>query len=278
MTIVFGGYLPLLLGCVFLLYCILVRTYRAWRIRVQVPVVGGRGVLGSWIAAFRYYFNARKLIQEGYDNHKDFAFQVAALPRWEIFICDKAMIREYKNLADSVMSSNMITADLFEVKYTLPGVVEGIHKLPTPTLVKALAWLRNRAANKNDAFYSEFYTEFLYALQEEMPVADAGWSSFPAFPKSSKIVARLTAKILVGLPFCRDPELVKLFCEYGSVIPPDAWFIKVFPNLLKPLAASMCSAPKLARTFEVRALEIMRYKRLHRSKVPNVSLLSILIM
>lgn len=66
---------------------------------------------------------------------------------------------------------------LFEVEYTLPGVVEGIHKIPTSALVKGLTWLRTRASIKDDPYFAEFHEEFLYALQEEIPIADAGQSS-----------------------------------------------------------------------------------------------------
>ncbi|KAJ5798639.1 uncharacterized protein N7503_007935 [Penicillium pulvis] len=71
----------------------------------MVPVVGGEGVFESWRAARRWASCAPQLLQQGYELHKDFAFQVATPTGWDVCICQDAMIREYLNASDEYLSS-----------------------------------------------------------------------------------------------------------------------------------------------------------------------------
>ncbi|KAE8362725.1 cytochrome P450 [Aspergillus caelatus] len=228
--------------CAILIQQIATRWYRYYRSWVNVPVVGGHGLIGSWIAAFRWTVQARSLIDEGYQKHSDFAFQVSTPTRWEVFICNDAMVREYRNFTDERFSANA----LFEAKYTVPGAAEGVHKIPVPIVAKALTWQRTRAATKSDPYFEEFVKELHHAFDAETMFGDEDWNDLCCFATGTRIVAHLTAKSLVGYPLSRDTELIDLFAEYGNAVPTSGFFIAMFPEVLKPLAAKFCSAPKIS--------------------------------
>jgi hypothetical protein len=44
------------------------RLGRLTKVEVNVPIIGGHGVVGSWVAAFRWQNHARELVQEGYEK------------------------------------------------------------------------------------------------------------------------------------------------------------------------------------------------------------------
>ncbi|KAE8420539.1 cytochrome P450 [Aspergillus pseudocaelatus] len=228
--------------CAILIQQIATRWYRYYRSWVNVPVVGGHGLIGSWIAAFRWTVQARSLIDEGYQKHSDFAFQVSTPTRWEVFICNDAMVREYRNFTDERFSANA----LFEAKYTVPGAAEGVHKIPVPIVAKALTWQRTRAATKSDPYFEELVKELHHAFDAETMFGDEDWNDLCCFATGTRIVAHLTAKFLVGYPLSRDTELIDLFAEYGNAVPTSGFFIAMFPEVLKPLAAKFCSAPKIS--------------------------------
>lgn len=46
------------------------------------------------------------------EQHRDYAFQVATPSRWEVWICNDQMVKEYKNLMDEDFSANAVTADV----------------------------------------------------------------------------------------------------------------------------------------------------------------------
>ncbi|KAL8722765.1 MAG: hypothetical protein Q9225_000826 [Loekoesia sp. 1 TL-2023] len=87
----------------------------------------------------------------------------------------------------------------------------------------------------------------------------------------------MTAKILIGHPYCRDPEILRLFSEYGNAVPLSGWFIAKFPGFLKPdadafnrVAASLCPAPKMAKRLHTIISGIAEGKRTSPPKTPNV--------
>ncbi|BAE65190.1 unnamed protein product [Aspergillus oryzae RIB40] len=242
------------------------RWYRYYKSWVNVPVVGGHGIIGSWIAAFWWTARARSLVNEGYQKHGDFAFQVSTPTRWEVFICNDEMVREYRNFTDERFSANA----LFEAKYTVPGAAEGVHKVPVPIVAKALTWQRTRAATKTDPYFEEFVKELQHAFDAETKFENEDWNDLCCFATGTRIVAHLTAKSLVGYPLSRDTELINLFAEYGNAVPTSGFFIAMFPQILKPFAAKFCSAPKISARLDRIVMDELRKREANPRSEPQV--------
>ncbi|KAE8316939.1 cytochrome P450 [Aspergillus transmontanensis] len=253
-----------LLGAI-LIQQLATRWYRYYKSWVNVPVVGGHGIIGSWIAAFRWTARARSLIDEGYQKHSDFAFQVSTPTRWEVFLCNDEMVREYRNFTDERFSANA----LFEAKYTVPGAAEGVHKVPVPILAKALTWQRTRAATKTDPYFEEFVKELQHAFDAETKFENEDWNNLCCFGTGTRIVAHLTAKSLVGYPLSRDTELIDLFAEYGNAVPTSGFFIAMFPEILKPFAAKCCSAPKISARLDKIVMDELRKREANPRSEPQ---------
>ncbi|MCJ1280020.1 hypothetical protein MMC21_007845 [Puttea exsequens] len=180
------------------------------------------------------------------------------------------MIREYRSLDSGLMSANAVTADLFEADYTLPGASENAHKIGIPISAKGLTWQRQRASAREDTYFSEFLEELWYAFDQEFRVNDVGrWTKLSCFLTTAKVVSHMTAKVLIGYPYCRDPELLHLFSEYGNAVPLSGWFIAKFPALLKPVAAMLCPAPKMAKRLHTIISGIAEQRRASPPKAPN---------
>ncbi|PIG80525.1 putative cytochrome P450 [Aspergillus arachidicola] len=241
------------------------RWYRYYKSWVHVPVVGGHGIIGSWIAAFRWTARARSLVDEGYQKHGDFAFQVSTPTRWEVFICNDEMVREYRNFTNERFSANA----LFEAKYTVPGAAEAVHKVPVPTLAKALTWQRTRAATKTDPYFEEFAKELQHAFDAETKFENEDWNDLCCFATGTRIVAHLTAKSLVGYPLSRDTELIDLFAEYGNAVPTSGFFIAMFSEILKPFAAKCCSAPKISARLDRIVMDELRKREANPRSEPQ---------
>ncbi|KAJ5361617.1 cytochrome P450 [Penicillium brevicompactum] len=250
---------------------------RSLKSKVQVPSVGAEGLFGSWITAFMWQSKARSFIQEGYEKHGDYAFKVARPNRWEVFICNEQLISEYKNLMEGQFSANAVTADMFQSKWTAPGAAEGVHKIPIPLLAKALTWQRNRSTAADDPYFSEFVREFLYAWEsnvqetskENVDPQRLGICEINCFETGTKIVSHLTAKSLVGYPLCRDAKLIDVFAQYGNAVPTSGFFIAMFPEILKPLAAKLCEAPRLSDFLNLTFMEEMRRRKFQDGNDPS---------
>ncbi|OCK81421.1 cytochrome P450 [Lepidopterella palustris CBS 459.81] len=236
--------------------------------KVNLPVPNWGGTWFPWLAAIWNIRYARESIHRGYDKYKDYAFQIPTLSRWEIYICNEQMIKEYRNLDSTKMSANA----LFQAEYCLPGAMENIHKIDVPILSKGLIWQKMRAATKEDTYFYQFYEEFTFAFKAEMPAidGDGSWTAIPCFQLATRIVSRMTAKSLVGRPLCRDPELVDLFCDYGNVVPPNGFFLGSLPNFLKPFVASFLASPKMSRRLQSIVLAEATKRRASGIKRKNV--------
>lgn len=87
---------------------------------MDVPVVGGSGIIGSYIAGLKFISTGRDLIQEGYDKHKPKAFQVAERNHWHIIVTSPEAVDELRKLPEDVLSAD-IAADEVD---TLPAISE----------------------------------------------------------------------------------------------------------------------------------------------------------
>jgi hypothetical protein len=77
---------------------------------VDVPVVGGSGFFGSYIAAIKFISTGKGLIEEGYEKHKGKLFQVAERNHWHVLVTDPKMVDELRKLPDGILNAD-IAAD-----------------------------------------------------------------------------------------------------------------------------------------------------------------------
>lgn len=194
------------------------------------------------------------------------------MTRMDVFICDRAMTREYYSLDEDHMSFRAVMSEVllpwasskkyradrtqeFQFKWLLPGQHHDVRRIPNSVIAKALSWQRTRASNSKDPFFKEFSAEFLYGFQEEIQaftgrqkqsylpffshaadsmVGNSDWIEAPCFPLALKVIARLTTKSLFGEPLCRKPEFLDMCCQFGDAVPRDAMILRCFPEFTRP--------------------------------------------
>nr|AGN73102.1 P450 monooxygenase-like protein [Epichloe aotearoae] len=243
---------------------ILFVRYFDYEKKVKVPVVGPGTALTKWVAAVRNVWSSRESVHEGYKKHGDFAFQIPTMTRMDVFLCDRAMTREYCSLGEDHMSFQAVMAEEFQFQYSLPGQQHNIRRIPNSVIAKALSWQKTRASNPVDPFFREFSNEFLHGFQEEMEAFErcpksyslpffshanqsmrghSDWISLPCFPLALKIIARVTTKSLFGEPLCRDRSFLDLCCEVGDSVPRVALILRCCPAFARPLVAKLLKAP-----------------------------------
>ncbi|RDA85087.1 hypothetical protein CP532_3111 [Ophiocordyceps camponoti-leonardi (nom. inval.)] len=248
---------------------------------VNVPVVGPCASFTKWVAAIR--------------NYNKSAFQIPTMTRMDVFLCDRAMTREYYSLDEEHMSFQAAMSEEFQFKYSLPGQQHNIRKIPNSVIGKALSWQRNRANNPQDPFFAEFSNEFLHGFLKEMDdhrrkqrdssssralpffshAADPGseWMAMPCFPLSMKIVARLTTKSLFGEPLCRDDDFLDLCCQFADAVPRVAMVLRCFPAFMRPFIAKHLAGTRLVQKLRTFVLGEVISRRNSRSKNPMKDLL-----
>ncbi|RCI07490.1 hypothetical protein L249_4531 [Ophiocordyceps polyrhachis-furcata BCC 54312] len=252
------------------------------KIKVNVPVVGPLASFTKWVAAIR--------------NYSKSAFQIPTMTRMDVFLCDRAMTREYYSLDEEHMSFQAAMSEEFQFRYSLPGQQHDIRKIPNSVIGKALSWQRNRSNNAQDPFFADFSKEFLHGFLQEMDgyrrkqsssrslpffshAADPSpeWIAMPCFSLSMKIVARLTTKSLFGEPLCRDDDFLDLCCQFADAVPRVAMVLRCFPAFLRPFIAKHLAGTRLVQKLRTFVLGEVLSRRNSRSNNPMKDLLDFVI-
>jgi gliotoxin biosynthesis cytochrome P450 monooxygenase len=133
------------------------------------------------------------------------------------------MLEEVKNLPDDLLSFRKAVYKQMLGRYTSigahhPHVIEAIKLDLTQNLSKMLSGLQD---------------EVTFAVDTEFGVCD-GWTAVKVSGKLVKAVARISARVFVGLPLCRDEEWVKTTIKFTEDIAKARKSISKYPFFLRP--------------------------------------------
>jgi cytochrome P450 len=99
------------------------------------------------------------------------------------------------------------------------------------------------------------------------------FKSIGVYDSMTHVVGQVTNRAFVGLPFCRDPALLKSGIAFAQAIPVAATMLHLFPKFLRPILAPIITLPNRIHTNKFYALlrsEIEQRKaRLERNEKPT---------
>jgi hypothetical protein len=75
---------------------------------VDVPVIGGSGFFGSYIAAIKFIKTGKALVEEGYEKHKGKMFQMADRNHWRVLVTTPRQIDELRKLPEGVLDADIV--------------------------------------------------------------------------------------------------------------------------------------------------------------------------
>ncbi|KIW32981.1 uncharacterized protein PV07_04487 [Cladophialophora immunda] len=92
-----------------------------------------------------------------------------------------------------------------------------------------------------------------------------GWKTVVLFDSLTKIVARISNRVFVGLPLCRDEQYLKNAIGFAEDIAFSATILRLFPGIVRPLVAPVATYSNRKHTREYTEIltpEIIRRQRL----------------
>ncbi|KAG2005586.1 cytochrome P450 [Coprinopsis cinerea AmutBmut pab1-1] len=174
----------------------------------HIPTVGPDGFISSYIAAWKFVFKGKDLVQEGYDKYKGTAFKIPTLMtpnRWLIVLTGSSMIEDVRKCSTErelsfmdalyeILQKNYVTTSLadktWENTYNT-GVIRGPMTRAFPS----------QMADLKDEVESCF---------REMVPRTKEWTPVQAQKTMVSTICRTTNRLFVGLPLCRDPEYCRI--------------------------------------------------------------------
>ncbi|KZV74109.1 cytochrome P450 [Peniophora sp. CONT] len=192
-----------------------------------IPAVGYTLPILNWITGVQYIFNARGLIQEGYEKHQSAGiFRIPAHDGWIIVVTSPQLVEQVRRAPDDTLFFEKAVQQTLQVDYTL-----GTDTVEVPYHVDIIRGALTRNLN---ARFDDIRDEIQVAFGEEIDAGKA-WKEIPAVQTIQRIVSRVSNRLFVDLPLCRNREWMQLNIDYTVDVAQGAMALKVTPAPFKPL-------------------------------------------
>ncbi|KAI0060667.1 cytochrome P450 [Artomyces pyxidatus] len=202
------------LALVFLVVC----WFRQNHTLDAIPTVGHSAPFLSYITAFRFITHAHLWIEEGY----------------------RKLVEDVVKAPDHILSAHGASR---HTDHTFgPGVMED------PNHVAVIQMQLTRALA---TVFGDMYDELSATFDEAIPAKADGWMQVPVGEVLRDVICRVSNRVFVGAPLCRDKEYQQLNIAFSQSVFGRAWAINQFPRILRPIAGRFLSQlPALTRLQE----------------------------
>ncbi|KAI0795927.1 cytochrome P450 [Abortiporus biennis] len=196
----------------------------------HIPTIGPSGRIFSYFGAIRYIFHSRQIVREGYRKYKGGVFKIPEFGYgWHIMVTSPQHIEELR-LREDVLSNDEANKFIVQSNFTMPGMFEDPLHIP---IIKS----RLIRDFDIDTIFPELQDEIALAFSDLMP-NEHKWKTAHAVDVVQNALCRVNNRVFVGLPLCRNKELLKLNVDRARNVLKVAVTLKFLPYFLKPFGAS----------------------------------------
>ncbi|KAI9431120.1 cytochrome P450, partial [Lactarius indigo] len=104
-----------------------------------------------------------------------------------------------------------------------------------------LPLVRHHLTRVTSTIFEDIYEELVLALEQSIPTTGKEWVDVPALEMIQRVVCRVTNRVFVGAPLCRNRDYQVLNLNFAINVMKFATIIRVFPEFLKPLVTRIIS-------------------------------------
>ncbi|KAI1372115.1 cytochrome P450 [Hypoxylon crocopeplum] len=185
-------------------------------------------------ANLKSVLDLRTLLDEGYTKYSKHN-KIYVLPYYingPQVILPNSHIRWLIEQPDSVLSQERVNRQFLEADYTFlhANLVDGpVH----PDII------RDQLNKKISTFADGIVEEVNLCLEEEWGMETEEWHEVKVYDTMLMLIARLSIRVFMGLPLCRNRDFLKVCSEFIRKVAITAAAISLFPNFLKPLVGPL---------------------------------------
>ncbi|ESK96224.1 cytochrome p450 [Moniliophthora roreri MCA 2997] len=248
-----------------LLAVLLASSWTRYRVRMakldRIPTVGYSGLLSSYISAYKFIKHGAAIVQEGCTKYRGAAFKVPLMDKWIVIISNADMVEDFYRASEAQLSLQEAFRETFHADLVLGkqpgqdpyhvGVIQG-------TLTRNLG-----------AKFPEIYDEMLAAFNDEVPPTD-DWVQVATTQKVLNIVCRMSNRVFVNLPLCRNEEWRAIVLDYATKVFTASQTINLFPKFLQPAVGWWINPRPASYRHAVKYLEPIILDRLQKEKQQGV--------
>ncbi|KAK0196199.1 cytochrome P450 [Armillaria mellea] len=224
-----------------------------------IPTVGSSGIITSWIDAFKFVRHAKEIIQEGHKKYHGSVFKVPLLDKWMVVVSGPEKINDIRKSTLEQLSSVDAFVDQLQSDYTIDRTVgTDWHYLADV--------LRGDFTRNISTCFADVQDEIQAAFMDNIPMTE-DWIEVPAYETILQIVCRATNRMFIGLPFCRNPDYIKLNIDFTINVFLCSRIINFFPTFMKPFLGSLATPRRRAMAKAEKLLGQTIQERLYQEKI-----------
>ncbi|KAJ7644754.1 cytochrome P450 [Roridomyces roridus] len=224
---------PLVYAAVALVALVTFRKALSSKDEGTVPTVGPSGISSSYRDGWKYLHHAAELIQRGYALHGDRVFRVAQPWHWEYIVCSPKLITEVGNAPDSVLSFDEGANLAIQGRITM-----GHEILDNPWHLKIIRTTLTRNLHR---CFPDVRDEIVCSFDEILNLDASEWKNLMVLPAMMDIVARVSNRLFVGLPICREKAYLDNNIQFTMDVMRSGNRINILPPFLRPILGPFIS-------------------------------------
>ncbi|KAG9311578.1 cytochrome P450 [Chiua virens] len=195
------------------------------------PTVGFHSWFDSWWVSDTYLSGTAQMLQQGYNKYRSKPFKIAYQHRWMVILNKREHLEQVLKASQDELSFRDALSERLNLRYTV-----GYDSLENADhAVRALSQLTRHTRT----MYPDMRDEIVTTFDELLDLEDGNseWKSIPALSMVQQVICRVSNRVFVGLPLCRNPDYIDLGLSFAIDVLKAGLVIGKFPKFMRPLAA-----------------------------------------
>ncbi|KAJ7727037.1 cytochrome P450 [Mycena olivaceomarginata] len=229
-----GNLIPFLAGCVAVLIAYVTKKFLFPSKLEVVPAIGSPGALTSYLDAFRFLLRSEELIQQGYNRYNGTVFRIPSIGKWKFVASGPTLLKDMCYSPEDSLSFEEAIRDQLQADLTF-----GPRDVPNHLVATLTKLTRNLGRQ-----FPDVRDELVCAFDDTLELEGTDWKPITVLPAITDIVARISGRLFVGLPLCRNPEYQKFSIKHTFDVALSGRLIGYLPKFLRPILGPLISSRK----------------------------------
>ncbi|KAJ7876913.1 cytochrome P450 [Mycena olivaceomarginata] len=187
----------------------------------------------SYWNGFKFLANAPDLIQAGYNQYPEGVFRVARMFDWLVVVSNPQLVKEVGAAPENILSFHEGIQSTLPVRHVVGRAIAENHYHQHT--------IRTGLTRNLHACFPRVKEEIACAFDDVLQLHGSEWKSIPVLPMIMAVVSRVSNRLFVDLPLCRNQTYLENNVQFAIEVIQSGQRIHLFPKLLHPLVAPFIS-------------------------------------
>ncbi|KAF2198223.1 cytochrome P450 monooxygenase-like protein [Delitschia confertaspora ATCC 74209] len=215
----------------------------------KAPLVGLRSIFEPrYLANWMFFRNASAVLNQGYSKFTTQPWKFARADT-DMLVLPPKYVEELRSLPAGVASPTVAHAFNLSGGHTNMNIIlknnlhfRTLQEKLTPNLSKLTRPMQE---------------ELNFAVDNELPECDDDWVAIKPYYTILRLVSRISARIFLGLPYCRNEEWLEISTEFTENVFVSLVVLRLFPRFLHPVISWILPSTWIGANYIRRAKRLL---------------------